>query len=352
MWDVMSMEGAALFQVNGRTAPEAAQFTCGGLFAGIGGFCLGFEEAGFRTRWAVELDESAAKTYSANLEHVSLIERSVEAVSVACDALGPVDVLHAGFPCQSFSQAGERRGFDDPRGRLFFEIIRLIREFGADRPKVLVLENAPFLRWGQGGAWFLELERAIRKAGYWFGPGNCAELTTNELTELPQQRTRLFMVALSMSAFRSGRFDFPSERDTRPKNMRRWVDFDGAVDPDYYLPAENRYYSMISSLVTDRECLYQLRKYQVRAKERGVCPTLTANMGLGGHNVPFIMNCRGLRKLTEFECLALQGFPEGFRFPDDVPRAKRYVQVGNAVSVPVAKLIAESVLARLLEEAK
>ena len=133
----------------------------------------------------------------------------MEAVSIARDALEPVDVLHAGFPCQSFSQAGERRGFDDPRGRLFFEIIRLIGEFGANRPKVLVLENAPFLRWGQGGAWFLELERAIRRAGYWFGPGNCAELTTNELTELPQQRTRLLMVALSMTAFRSGPIRIP-----------------------------------------------------------------------------------------------------------------------------------------------
>ena len=160
------------------------------------------------------------------------------------------------------------------------------------------------------------------------------------------------MVALSMSAFRSGRFSFPNERDLTPKDMKRWIDFEGTVDREYYLPHENRYYDMISKTVTDRECLYQLRKYEVRAKERGVCPTLTANMGLGGHNVPFIMNCQGLRKLTEHECLALQGFPAGFRFPDDVPRAKRYVQVGNAVSVPMAKLIADRVRARLIEEAK
>lgn len=326
------------------------RFTCGALFAGIGGFCLGFEQAEFETRWAVELDEFAAKTYAANLGHVDLLEKSVSDVSVGGDGLEPVDVLHAGFPCQSFSQAGERRGFEDPRGQLFFEIIRLIGEFGEKRPKVLVLENAPFLRYGEGGAWFLQLERAIRKAGYWFGPANCAELTVNELTELPQQRTRLFMVALSMSAFRSGRFTFPSERHTAPKDMRHWIDFDGRVDKDYYLPAENRYFDMISKSVTDRECLYQLRKYEVRAKERGVCPTLTANMGLGGHNVPFIMNCQGLRKLTEHECLSLQGFPERFKFPDVVPRAKRYVQVGNAVSVPMAKLIAERVRARLLEE--
>jgi DNA (cytosine-5)-methyltransferase 1 len=336
-----------------QAAPDGSKtrFSCGALFAGIGGFCLGFEKAGFETRWAVEIDEFAAKTYAANLRHVQLLERSVEAVSVAGDGLSPVDVLHAGFPCQSFSQAGERRGFDDPRGRLFFEIIRLIGEFGDNRPKVLVLENAPFLRYGEGGAWFLQLERAIRKAGYWFGPGNCAELATNELTELPQQRSRLFMVALSMNAFRSGRFRFPNKRHTAPKDMRRWIDFDGQVDADYYLPTENRYYGMISKSVTDRECLYQLRKYEVRTKERGVCPTLTANMGLGGHNVPFIVNCQGLRKLTENECLRLQGFPKGFAFPDDVPRAKRYVQVGNAVSVPVARLIADQVRARLIEAA-
>ena len=331
---------------------DAAKFTCGGLFSGIGGFCIGFEQAQFSTRWAVELDESAAKTYSENLSHVPLLQKSVEDVTVAGDKLEAVDVLHAGFPCQSFSQAGERRGFDDPRGQLFFEILRLIGEFGSKRPKVLVLENAPFLRYGEGGAWFIQLERAIRKAGYWFGPANCAELTTNELTELPQQRTRLYMVALSMSAFRSGRFTFPSQRHTEPKDMRRWIDFDGTVDSDYYLPNENRYFEMISNSVKDRECLYQLRKYEVRAKERGVCPTLTANMGLGGHNVPFIMNCQGLRKLTENECLGLQGFPTGFRFPDDVPRAKRYVQVGNAVSVPMAKLIAERVRERLLEEVR
>ena len=68
-------------------------------------------------------------------------------------------------------------------------------------------------------------------------------------------------------------------------------------------------------------------------------------MGLGGHNVPFIVDSRGLRKLTEYECLKLQGFSK-FRFPDEVPRACRYTQVGNAVTVPVAELLAH----RLIEK--
>lgn len=170
-----------------RQTKESRSFRCGALFAGIGGFCLGFEQAGFKTAWAVEQNEHAAMTYRENLPHVRLLEKSVEEVSVNGDALAAVDVLHAGFPCQSFSQAGGRKGFDDPRGRFFFEIIRLVNEFRSNRPKVIVLENAPFLRYGEGGAWFLQLQHAIRKAGYWFRPENSAELSSDQLTALPQQ---------------------------------------------------------------------------------------------------------------------------------------------------------------------
>lgn len=300
--------------------------------------------------WAVEVDPSAAHTYRNNFKGVRLLEKSVTDVDVRADDLDPVDVLHAGFPCQSFSQAGERRGFEDPRGQLFYQIIRLIKDFKDRRPSVIVLENAPFLRYGEGGAWFLELQQAIRKAGYWFRTENSRELSAYDLTALPQQRTRLFMVALSMTHFRSGRFEFPLEKHSEAKNLNSYIDFNGHVSDDYYLPKENRYFDMISRAVVDRSCVYQLRKYEVRSKEPGVCPTLTANMGLGGHNVPFIMNGKGLRKLTEQECLRLQGFPQGFSFPDDVPRAKRYTQAGNAVAVPVAALLATCVRAKIEQE--
>ena len=323
---------------------------CAALFAGVGGFCLGFARAGLPTAWAVELDEHAASTYRYNFPNVRLLQKSVTHIGVSVDDLEPVDVLHAGFPCQSFSQAGSRSGFNDPRGRLFFEIIRLIEEFKDQRPSVLVLENAPFLRYGEGGAWFLELQRAIQKAGYWFRPGNSQELNAFDLTSLPQQRVRLFMVAFSMRCFRSGRFSFPTRRNETAKNLSAYIDFDGYVDEEYYLHPENRYFDMISSAVSDRRRVYQLRKYQVRAKESGVCPTLTANMGQGGHNVPFIMNSRGLRKLTEHECLRLQGFPAEFDFPDDVPRAKRYTQVGNAVAVPVAESLGGHVRGKIEQE--
>jgi DNA (cytosine-5)-methyltransferase 1 len=322
----------------------------GALFAGIGGFCLGFENAGMSTSWAVELDQYATETYAHNLPGRRLIRKDVRKVSVQGDMLDSVDILHAGFPCQSFSQAGTRSGFEDERGKLFFEIIRLLSEFGKSRPKVLVLENAPFLRYGEGGAWFLRLQNEIRKAGYWFREENAAELNAATLTGLPQQRVRLFMVALSTSHFSSGRFVFPHPAGTAVNDLSKYIQFDTEVDSEYYLPKDNRYYHMINGVISGERQIYQLRKYLVRVKEPGVCPTLTANMGLGGHNVPFINTPKGLRKLTEFECLALQGFPNTFSFPPDMPRARRYTQIGNAVAVPVAEKLALGVRDRLSKE--
>jgi len=327
----------------------------GSLFAGIGGFCLGFEKVGIKTSWAVENDIFANETYRRNLPNTRIVSNNsqsidIKNVSVRKHDLEPVEILHAGFPCQSFSQAGERKGFDDQRGQLFYEIIRLIKEFKDKCPPIIVLENAPYLRIGNGGAWFLEIMKEIRKAGYWFRETNFAELDTFELTSLPQKRKRLFMVAFSMKHFRNGRFTFPNKKNTAKKLLSNYVNFEGNFDEYYYLPRENRYYSMIKKEEEIGRCLYHLRKYLVRVKEENVCPTLTANMGLGGHNVPFLFDSKGIRKLTEYECLALQGFPKNFVFPDEVSKNKRYTQIGNSVSVPISKMLAKLVKNKLENE--
>ena len=159
------------------------------------------------------------------------------------------------------------------------------------------------------------------------------------------------MVAFSTDRFRNGRINFPSRRNEERKNLEDYINFSGSLDDDsYYLPKENRYYKMISQEVEDKTCIYQLRKFLVRVKEPGVCPTLTANMGLGGHNVPFIHDAKGLRKLTEYECLKLQGFPSKFTFPNEVIRSKRYTQIGNSVAVPVVTLLAEEIKQKISKE--
>jgi DNA (cytosine-5)-methyltransferase 1 len=321
----------------------------GALFAGIGGFCLGFEKHNIKTAWSVENELSAVTTYKNNVKNANVLEDasgplSILNVGVDKNQLCPVDILHAGFPCQSFSMAGERKGFDDPRGMLFYEIIRIINEFGEKKPSVLVLENSPNLKNGDGGRWFLELTKQIKKAGYWFRESNAYELNAYDYTHVPQNRNRLFMIAFSADEFKNGRLDLDLDTNESSKDLRQFIDFDGVVDDNtYYLDENNRYYQMISEKENDPYCIYQLRKYLVRVKEPGVCPTLTANMGLGGHNVPFIFDKKGLRKLTEFECLKLQGFPDWYKFPEEVARAKRYQQVGNSVVPVLIEKIAKAI---------
>jgi len=320
----------------------------GALFSGIGGFCLGFEGVGIKTSWAVEQDEYAVATYCQNIHNVSVFNKDIKFVNSGKIDLEPVDIIHAGFPCQSFSQAGSRKGFDDPRGMLFFDMMRVINAFKDKKPTIIVLENSPYIKVGDSGRWFMSISQELRKSGYWFREYNSAELDTYELTPLPQKRNRLFMVALSTKKFRNGRFTFPADKYDGKKDLQNYIDFNGSIDDDYYyLDDQNKYFKMISESGDDKSCIYQLRKYLVRVKEHNVCPTLTANMGMGGHNVPFIHDSKGIRKLTETECLKLQGFPEEFSFPSDVIRSARYKQIGNSVSPLVVKLLAVAILNKL-----
>jgi len=124
------------------------------------------------------------------------------------------------------------------------------------------------------------------------------------------------------------------------------------VDPRYYLDAENKY----SRLIMEKEKkgnpyqIYQLRRFEVRLAPEGMCPTLTANMGHGGHNVPFIITNGRVRKLTERECLNIQGFDKQFSFPEPTAAGAKYAMIGNAVSPPISKLIATRVLSLLREK--
>jgi DNA (cytosine-5)-methyltransferase 1 len=95
--------------------------------------------------------------------------------------------------------------------------------------------------------------------------------------------------------------------------------------------------------VKHRDRFYQYRRIYVRELKNGMCPTLTASMGLGGHNVPIIRDMKGIRKLTPRECARLQGFPESFMFPNDQALSHLYKQVGNSVTVPVISRIAENI---------
>jgi DNA (cytosine-5)-methyltransferase 1 len=325
--------------------------TAGSLFCGIGGFCFGFEAVGFKTLWANDIDEEAAATYRLNFPKVDMVCEDIRKLNESDYPFPTVDVLHAGFPCQSFSQAGNRLGFKDDRGQLFFEIVKLIRRMGANKPRVLVFENSPFLAMGDNGMWFDTIRREIQRCGYWFAEQNAAVIDARKHAGLPQRRERLFMVATSRDHFDYNPFRGPTEsRD--PAQLVDLLDVGGVDDEFYFLSEENKYGAWISKEAKkhDDVRLFQLRKIELRPQPYGMCPTLTANMGAGGHNVPFLLDGGRLRKLTETECLRLQGFSAKLKWPA-LSHGSRYRLIGNSVAPPVAKILAKFVKTILLEDA-
>jgi DNA (cytosine-5)-methyltransferase 1 len=326
--------------------------TVGVLFSGMGGFASGLKNAGFDLAWANDNDPHACDAFRHRFADVEMFEKDVANLHVIPDGLGSVDVLAGAFPCQSFSQAGDRRGFDDPRGALFFEIPRLLQEWpAAERPRLLILENVPHLRYGQGGAWFDRVRKDLRAAGYWFRESACWTVNVKDEAGLPQDRERLFMVAASRAHFTYNPFSPPSSsrRQGRPLDeivIRHERGADAA-----YLRPDNRYHEMIQREMARGESpqnIYQLRRSYVREKKGGLCPTLTANMGIGGHNVPFIQDEWGIRRLSVAEVATLQGF-DSADFPAEMPEAEQYRLLGNAVCVELARMVGQACFGALQE---
>lgn len=316
----------------------SSRITAGCLFAGMGGFCSGMSPANIKTLWANENDKYAAVTFRANYPDVRMIEKDVRELSVEKDQLEPVDILSAGFPCQSFSIAGYRLGFDDERGRLFFEIIRLIGEFGKRKPKILLLENVPHLANGDDGRWLDKIIYEIQRAGYWFDRSNCRILKTDEISGVPQGRRRLFMVATSRDAFDSNDYIYP-ESKVALRPLDEFIDRSKKAEQKHYLQPDKRIYKIIDAGMNQNDVtgICQFRRSYVKLFPLK-CPTLTANMGKGGGNVPHIRDRWGIRRLTVDECVRLQGF-DNFVFPPKISDSQRYKQIGNATSPLIVDIL-------------
>jgi len=320
----------------------------GCLFAAMGGFCRAFQMQGATVLWTNEKDRFAAETFKLNFPHVRLIQKPVEGLTVHGDGLPPVDVLTAGFPCQAFSIAGEKRGFDDPRGLLFLHILRIIKEFGNNGPKVLLLENVKNLKAHDKGRTFKRIQAGIQRAGYWFSDANARILNTADYTDIPQNRERVFMVAMSQAHFAANSFLFPHRFPTQGRrSVRSFLDLQKKADPAYYFTSESQYYDLFQTAIEKggRECIYQLRRSYVRKNMSDMCFTLMANMGEGGHNQPVIKDRWGIRKLTPRECARLQGYEDHwFQIPASLSNTQIYKQIGNSVTVPLVARLAERVV--------
>jgi len=268
------------------------------MFSGIGGFALGILQAGVKIKkhWHIEIDKHCCKVYHKHFPDSICLG---DARDVSAETFGneKIDVLTAGFPCQSFSIAGKRKGMsgEDTRGTLFFEIWRLAREL---RPRILLLENVPGLLSSRDGEDFYTIIKSLDEIGY-VGEWTCL----NTRWWLPQNRERVFILAYPKGCFRGERrpqiFPFgegnkvSKEADGGKREGRAWVS--STIDSRY------------GSLRNSRET--------------------------------YIQNKRGIRRFTPMECERLQGFP--YDWTEGCSDTQRYKMLGNAVSVPVIRAIFE-----------
>jgi len=314
------------------------------FFAGVGGIDLGFEQTkAFKIVYANEIDPYPVATYERNFD-VKVDCRDINEVKAS--ELPDFEVMVGGFPCQAFSLAGYRQGFDDEKGRgtLFFEMVRIIKEKkeAGHQPKVVFFENVKNLVGHDHGNTFQVIREHLEHLGYKL---ETRVLNAMEYGNVPQNRERIYIVGfLDEEAYDKFKFPQPIPLTTSLTDV---IDFHSKQDGKYYYSPDNcNFYDQLQADMKRKDTIYQWRRVYVRENKSNVCPTLTANMGTGGHNVPLVLTDGGIRKLTPRECFNIQGFPNGFKL-GELSNTRLYKQAGNSVTVPVIKRIAEQIIKAL-----
>jgi len=317
--------------VNASAMKDIHQFRTIDLFAGIGGIRIGFEKAGFETVFSNDFEPKCKTTYDLNFKDSKLIVEDIRKIGI--EDIPEFEFLLGGFPCQPFSIAGYRQGFDDKkkRGNLFFYIARIIE---ARQPKAFLLENVKNLKSHDNGNTFKVIKGILTDLGYHL---KVKILNTMEYSNLPQNRERIYIVGFkNKDHYHKFSFSNPVKLTTKVTDF-----LDKKVLPKYYYNGKPLY-ERIKDDVAEEGKVYQWRRKYVRENKKNVCPTLTANMGTGGHNVPIIKDKNGIRKLTPRECARLQGFPDDYKLPN-IADSALYKQIGNSVSIPVVEAVAKKI---------
>lgn len=311
---------------------------CASFFAGVGGIDLGFEKTNnFKVVYANEIDPYPVKTYELN-SNIKVDCRDIK--DVKSDEIPDFDVLLAGFPCQAFSIAGRRKGFDDEKGRgtLFFEVARIIKE---KQPKMVFLENVKNLASHNDGKTLETILKTLDQLGYYV---KSDILNAMDYGNIPQNRERIYIVCFKDENLRNN-FIFPEKIQLTTK-LDDVIDFHTKIDDKYYYTKgkfKGDIYEKLVEAMDDKNAIYQWRRKYVRKNKSGVIPTLTANQGEGGHNVCLILTDNGIRKMTPHECFNAQGFPKSFKIPKDLSNSRLYKQAGNSVCVSVITRIAKQI---------
>lgn len=305
------------------------------LFAGVGGFRLGFENAGgFKTVYANDFDGWCKKTYDGYFGANAMDLRDIQKVDE--NEIPDCDVLTAGFPCQPFSKIGKLHGFADARGTLFWDVLRILK---AKQPRAFVLENvANLVKHDNGRTFEVILEGLENELGYHV----YHKVLNTKDYGLPQDRKRIYIVGFKENV----PFKFP-ETIQLSKHVEDILETEPVHD-FYYM--SQRYLDGLEKHKQRHAQKGHGFGYRI-LDPKGISTTcVVGNMGRernlikdkprpdGQNRIGSPLNKEGIRKLTVREYARLQGFPDDYEFADKVTIA--YKQIGNAVSVPVAEAVA------------
>ena len=330
--------------------PKTQKFKFIDLFAGIGGFRLAFQNLGGKCVFTSEWDKYSKKTYEANFGEVPFGDiTKKETKNYIPDGF---DVLCAGFPCQSFSIAGKRGGFEDTRGTLFFDVAEIIKK---KKPKAFFLENVKGLRSHDKGKTLATILNTLREDLDYFVPE--PQIINAKEFGVPQNRERIFIVGFRKDL---GITEFEYPKPTKEEVILSDILEDKEVSVKYYL----------STTYVDT-----LRRHRARHESKGngfgyeIIPNSgTANAvvcgGMGRErnlvlddrltnftpitHIKGKVNREGIRKMTPREWARLQGFPEEFKIV--VSDAQAYKQFGNSVAVPAIQATAKKIIEKLNEK--
>lgn len=306
------------------------------LFAGTGAFTQAFEKTGkVECVFANDMVEWSKHVYDANFNH-KLTLGNLNDINV--ETIPKHDILTGGFPCQPFSIAGKQEGFQDERSNVFWKILEII---DYHKPSCVVLENVKNLVSHDNGKTFEIIKQKLTERDYNI---KFKVLNTSDITGIPQHRERIYIVCIkSKDVFDKFNLDFPKIQKSSILSL-----LEPTVADKYYYTDKSSTWNLVKNSVVKKETVYQYRRVYVRENKSNECPTLTANMGGGGHNVPLILDDKGIRKLTPRECFNLQGFHSSYKLPN-ISDTNLYKLAGNAVSVPVVELIVNKLVPLLLE---
>jgi len=304
---------------------EQSSFKFIDLFAGVGGIRLGFEQV-FKKKsnfiFASEIDKHAQTTYYGNYGHLP----SGDITKIEPEEIPEFDILLAGFPCQPFSNAGLKKGFNDTRGTLFFNIARIVKYH---KPKVVFLENVKGFKNHDKGNTFKVVNQTLKDLGYKV----YAEVLNAKDFGVPQNRERIYIIGF---LDHSVNFEFPKPLN---KKVKLGNILEKSVDTKY--------------TISDKLWAgHQRRKKEHKAKGNGFgycmfneeseyTSTISARYYKDGSEILIKQKDKNPRKLSPREAGRLQGFPDDFKIV--VSDTQAYKQFGNSVAVPVIKAIAKEI---------